>query len=104
MKSEKNYLNDLTVPFSNEFSMDQINPADNMGIEDKNKAITLLKKIHKELNPLQEILYAQGKFAVLIIFQAMDNDYNASSYFQEKRIRSSKINKKNTWLKQQITR
>ena len=72
MKSKNNYLKDLAVSYNSDFSIDKIDPSDSMDIKNNKKTEEQLKEIHEELTELQEILYAQGKFAVLIILQAMD--------------------------------
>jgi PPK2 family polyphosphate:nucleotide phosphotransferase len=72
MKSKNNYLKDLAVSYNGDFSIDKIDPSDNLNIKNRKEAEGQLKKIHEELTELQEILYAQGKFAVIIILQAMD--------------------------------
>src|SRR5690606_3025911 len=57
-------------PFQKIF-MENFDPQYNGGLDkDETKAET--KKLRERLAELQEILYAQGKYSVLIILQAMD--------------------------------
>ena len=72
MKSNYKFLQDLAVPFNSGFSIKNTDPSDTFDLENKKKSKEELIKIHEELIELQEILYAQGKHAVLIILQAMD--------------------------------
>jgi PPK2 family polyphosphate:nucleotide phosphotransferase len=55
-----------------DFSLKQIDPADTGGIESKKRAAKLLDQGIVRLRDLQEKLYAQGTWAILVIFQAMD--------------------------------
>jgi len=54
------------------FHLKDYDPADTGGMEDKNKALKILEKSVQLLSHLQEKLYAQDEWAVLLIFQAMD--------------------------------
>ena len=54
------------------FRLKDYDPADTGGMEDKNKALKILEKSVQLLSHLQEKLYAQDEWAVLLIFQAMD--------------------------------
>ncbi|MEI8234897.1 MAG: polyphosphate kinase 2 family protein [Verrucomicrobiota bacterium] len=54
------------------FKLKQINPADTGGLESMEAAQALLQKGIASLQHLQEKLYAQDKWAILLIFQAMD--------------------------------
>jgi PPK2 family polyphosphate:nucleotide phosphotransferase len=50
----------------------KIDPADTGNVSDKNKAKKLLDKNVARMAELQNVLYAEGKHALLIILQAMD--------------------------------
>ncbi|MDD5350101.1 MAG: polyphosphate kinase 2 family protein [Chthoniobacteraceae bacterium] len=54
------------------FELRQIDPADTGGLKSAEAAETLLQKGITTLQHLQEKLYAQDKWAILLIFQAMD--------------------------------
>jgi len=57
-----------------EFKLKQIDPADTSGFPDgdKEKAKDVLAKGIKAITMLQDMLYAQDQYSVLMIFQAMD--------------------------------
>jgi PPK2 family polyphosphate:nucleotide phosphotransferase len=55
-----------------DFRLKDYDPADTGGLKDKDKAIKTLKRGVKLLSRLQEKLYAQDRWALLLIFQAMD--------------------------------
>src|SRR5437667_342239 len=55
-----------------DFRLKDYDPADTGGLEDKDKAIKTLKRGVELLSHLQEKLYAQDRWALLLIFQAMD--------------------------------
>jgi PPK2 family polyphosphate:nucleotide phosphotransferase len=67
---------DFVRPFRIEdgsrFRLKRIDPGDTRGIEDKKAAQKHLRQGVAELSELQDKLYAQDRFAVLLIFQAMD--------------------------------
>ena len=54
------------------FKLSSVSPGDSAGLDLKEEADDLLADSMKELTALQERLYAQDKFSVLLIFQAMD--------------------------------
>ena len=54
------------------FKLKAINPADTNGFHSKEQAQALLEKGIGALSEMQEKLYAQDKWALLLIFQAMD--------------------------------
>ena len=54
------------------FRLNDIRPGDTVGIPSKDKAADLLDHGLKALRVGQETLYAQGTWALLLIFQAMD--------------------------------
>jgi PPK2 family polyphosphate:nucleotide phosphotransferase len=55
------------------FRLRDINPGDTLGLDiDAHEAKASLKKGVERLSKLQEMLYAQDRWSVLVIFQAMD--------------------------------
>jgi PPK2 family polyphosphate:nucleotide phosphotransferase len=54
------------------FRLKDVDPGDTGGLEDKDKAQKWLKRGVRTLAELQERLYPQDKWGVLLIFQAMD--------------------------------
>ena len=54
------------------FRLKDCDPADTAGIEDKEHAQELLEKSTQLLSRMQEKLYAQDRWALLLIFQALD--------------------------------
>jgi PPK2 family polyphosphate:nucleotide phosphotransferase len=54
------------------FRLKLIDPAETPGISSKEKAVNLLRNEVELLSNLQEKLYAQDRWALLLIFQAMD--------------------------------
>lgn len=67
---------DLAAPFritnGARFSLKQIEPSDTAGLQSKERAKEALEDGVQMLRELQEKLYAQDKWALLLIFQAMD--------------------------------
>ena len=55
-----------------DFRLKDYDPADTDGLKDKDKAIKTLHRGVELLSHLQEKLYAQDRWALLLIFQAMD--------------------------------
>jgi len=55
-----------------QFRLKQVNPADTAGLRGKEKADAALQQGIEQLSELQEKLYAQDRWALLLIFQAMD--------------------------------
>src|SRR5579859_4781600 len=60
------------VKHGDSFRLKDYDPADIRGIQSKEKADQLLQQSVAVLQELQEKLYAQNQWAVLLIFQAMD--------------------------------
>ena len=60
------------VRHGDSFRLKDFDPADTRGIGSKEKAAELLQQSLTVLQDLQERLYAQDQWAVLLIFQAMD--------------------------------
>ena len=74
MLSSANLLKPFRVTDGSKFRFDRVDPGDTCGLksEFKDEAPELLARGIKRLNELQERLYAQDRWAVLLIFQAMD--------------------------------
>jgi PPK2 family polyphosphate:nucleotide phosphotransferase len=66
----------LSQPFSvtdgQQFQLSQIDPGDTLDIIQKQQAKQILSEGVKQLAHYQEMLYAQDRWTVLLIFQAMD--------------------------------
>lgn len=62
----------LTRPPGKAFRIDEIDPGDSGAHKDKKEAAGPTRKNLKRLQELQEMLYAQGRHALLIVLQAMD--------------------------------
>jgi PPK2 family polyphosphate:nucleotide phosphotransferase len=54
------------------FTLSKLDPDDTGKFKDKDHALPDIEHNLKKLDELQEVLYAQGKYSVLIVFQAMD--------------------------------
>jgi len=54
------------------FQIKDIDPADTLGLELKERADALLQQGIKRLQDLQERLYAQDRWSLLLVFQALD--------------------------------
>jgi PPK2 family polyphosphate:nucleotide phosphotransferase len=71
-------MSDLVKPFrvtdGSKFRLDRIDPDDSLGLESelKDEAQELLARGIRRMAELQERLYAQDRWAVLLVFQAMD--------------------------------
>ena len=65
-------LNHFLVPPGRKIKIKDYDPAFTSGFKDKQDAQTKLAKDIEKLAELQDVLYACGNFALLIIFQAMD--------------------------------
>jgi PPK2 family polyphosphate:nucleotide phosphotransferase len=62
----------FTVTKGRDFRLSHVDPDDTGGVEEKAHAAALLAEGLDRLQSLQEKLYAQGTWALLLIFQAMD--------------------------------
>ncbi len=60
------------VDHGRSFRLKDFDPADTHGMLSKDKAAELLERHREHLQDLQEKLYAQDQWAILLIFQAMD--------------------------------
>jgi PPK2 family polyphosphate:nucleotide phosphotransferase len=76
MPKRSTHSRDLLKPFrvtdGRKFRLKQIDPDDTRHIESKKEAAKLLEQGVQRLSELQDTLYAQDRWAVLLIFQAMD--------------------------------
>ena len=74
IKRAKNFSKPFRISDGKEFKLKHIDPEDTLGLksEDKPKAKEALKDGIEVLAELQDKLYAQDRWAVLLIFQAMD--------------------------------
>lgn len=71
--SRANLANLYKVTDGKKFKLSEYNPADTYGLDiDKGEAKERLEQDVKSLSDLQERLYAQDRWSVLLIFQAMD--------------------------------
>ena len=62
----------FTITKGRKFRLSEVDPDETGGIDSKEHAAALLAEGVAQLQGLQEKLYAQGQWAVLLIFQAMD--------------------------------
>ena len=74
IKRAKKFSKPFRITDGKEFKLRHIDPEDTLGLksEDKPKAQEALKNGVELLAELQDTLYAQDKWSVLLIFQAMD--------------------------------
>jgi PPK2 family polyphosphate:nucleotide phosphotransferase len=74
LKRAKRFAKPFRISNGKDFKLKHINPADTLGLksEDKPKAQEALKIGIELLAELQDKLYAQDRWSVLLIFQAMD--------------------------------
>lgn len=68
----KGLLKPYRIDDGREFRLKNVKPADTGGIKSKQRAQSLLEEGIARLSELQDKLYAQDRWAVLLIFQAMD--------------------------------
>ena len=73
MKAHK-FIKKYLVESGKHFRLRDYDPADTHGLksEDKPEAKAWLEEGVKELADLQDVLYAQSKWALLVVIQAMD--------------------------------
>ena len=62
----------IQVPFRSYYALNDHDPANTNGVKDKRAALGLLEDGIACLSHFQEMLYAQDRWALLLIFQAMD--------------------------------
>lgn len=70
-KLTKSYVEPFVIDGSREFHLRSHNPAENGGL-DKRTSKDIVEANNKRLRDLQEKLYAQDRWSVLLIFQGMD--------------------------------
>jgi PPK2 family polyphosphate:nucleotide phosphotransferase len=68
----RKFLSRYRVDNGKKFRLSQIDPADVHGITDRDRAEALLAEGVERLQDLQEKLYAQNRWSLLLVFQAMD--------------------------------
>ncbi len=66
------FIKPYRIDHGRKFRMKDISPKDTHGIKSKDRAQELLRKGIERLNALQDKLYAQDSWSVLLVFQAMD--------------------------------
>ena len=66
------FIKPYRIDHGRKFRMKDISPKDTHGIKSKDRAQDLLRKGIERLNALQDKLYAQDSWSVLLVFQAMD--------------------------------
>ncbi|MCK6685652.1 MAG: polyphosphate kinase 2 family protein [Thermoanaerobaculia bacterium] len=71
-KARKELTKPFLVPEGKGFNLGKIDPDETLGFRSKEKAEDLLAEGVKRLTELQDKLYAQDHWALLLIFQAMD--------------------------------
>ena len=74
LKNAKKFSSSFRVKDGSKFRLKDYDPADTLGIkaEDKSAAAAAIQKGVEEISRLQEMLYAQDQWGLLLIFQAMD--------------------------------
>jgi PPK2 family polyphosphate:nucleotide phosphotransferase len=74
LKLAKKYSDPFRITNGKKFKLKQIDPAETLGLDadDKDDAKKTLERGVELLTELQDELYAQDRWAVLLIFQAMD--------------------------------
>ncbi len=72
MKAARELSNAYRVGDGRKFRLKDVDPGDTAHIESKGEAAELLEKGVARLADLQDVLYAQDRWGVLLIFQAMD--------------------------------
>jgi PPK2 family polyphosphate:nucleotide phosphotransferase len=68
----RKFVTPYRVDDGRKFHLKDHDPSDSNGLDSKEKAGKLLAKGVERLAELQDMLYAQDKWAVLLVFQAMD--------------------------------
>jgi PPK2 family polyphosphate:nucleotide phosphotransferase len=72
MVKERTLAEAYRITDGRKFRLKDIDPGDTQGLKSKEKARAVLEEGVRRLRELQEKLYAQDRWAVLLIFQAMD--------------------------------
>ena len=68
----RDYSKPYRVTNGKQFSLDDVDPDETRWVKNEDKATDLLKQGIDVLSELQDKLYAQDRWALLLIFQAMD--------------------------------
>src|ERR1044071_526156 len=68
----RDYSKPYRITNGKKFRLDDVDPAETRWVKHEDDAAKLLKKGIEALEQLQEKLYAQDRWALLLIFQAMD--------------------------------
>ncbi len=72
-ENEKKFYDSCRVKTGNNFQLSRIAPQDTPLVSfEKKEAVAELKKLNVRLDELQELLYAESKYKILIILQGMD--------------------------------
>ena len=71
-KRVKEILKRFRVTRGKDFTLTQVNPGDTVGVKSKEEAQEYLKRGIELLAEMQDKLYAQDQWGLLLIFQAMD--------------------------------
>src|SRR6476659_856345 len=66
------YVHPFRITKGKDFQLKDFDPADTCGLKDKAEAAELLEKGTEWLAQEQDILYAQDRWSLLLVFQAMD--------------------------------
>src|SRR5688572_33472237 len=74
LKQSKKYAEPFCITNGGKFKLKQIDPEETLGLEteDKAEAKEMLERGVELLSKLQDELYAHDRWAILLIFQAMD--------------------------------
>src|SRR5687768_7477707 len=74
LKKSKKYAEPFCITNGGKFKLKQIDPEETLGLEteDKAEAKDMLERGVELLSKLQDELYAHDRWAILLIFQAMD--------------------------------
>ena len=71
-KDVERFVRPFRVTDGRRFRLGDVKPGDTRGLKSKEQARQLLREGVERLSTLQETLYAQDRWALLLIFQAMD--------------------------------
>jgi PPK2 family polyphosphate:nucleotide phosphotransferase len=71
-KQMANFVDPYRVSDGKKFRLKDFDPADTRGIKSKEQAQELLQESVKMLSRMQQTLYAQDRWGLLVLFQAMD--------------------------------
>ena len=71
-KRIEQFLKPFRVTNGKKFKLKQVDPRDTAGLKSKEDAAKILQSGVQRLAELQDKLYAQDRWALLLVFQAMD--------------------------------